>query len=151
MSMSRRTNKKKKFLQQEEISKLKQLKKEGWSHSRIASRFHISERHVRDLLKNNADNINKHFTKEEEQIIIQKYKENITKPSEINKFLPNKRFYMVRNQIKKMIRHGMLDQSTLPTVINSPVLVTEEISNDTSADHDDLDTFGFDFDSFFDN
>ena len=153
---ARRAHKKKRFLTEEEICQLKQLHEKGWKPQKIAARFNITKRHVKDLLKNNAENVDKKYTHEENQIIIQKVvNENITSPAEIKKFLPNKALYMVRNQIKKLQRRGLLDKSTYP-MVGSMVLNTDEMNEDVTLDDSglslclmDLDCSWHELDIFF--
>ena len=76
----------------------------------IAEIFRISPRQVSTVIRESKRCQTNKFTREEEEKIIQLYREGITKEFDIAKLIPSKAPWMIRNRIKMLLRKGLLQK-----------------------------------------
>ena len=113
---------KKTFLPASSIQEILELNAQDVDEETIAKQFNITVRHTRDIIRNNSPTINKEFTMEEDQLLIDKYtREHISRPSELCRFFKNKTLYMIRNRLRLLRKEGKLDSVYLP-----PDFITHE-------------------------
>ena len=101
--------KKKVFLSQETINEILKMSENGHDFKSIALKFNLTVRHVRDTISNNKSGIVKEFTHEEDDLLIDLYEnQHIYKETQIQKYLPTKKAYMIRNRIRFFIKYNKL-------------------------------------------
>ena len=128
------------FLSKDEKKELILLHLQGKSPLEIAKELKTNTRQVREHIKSYKRNINGNFTEDDIQIIKRCFSQGITKEWTIQKFIPNKAPYMIRNKIKTLKKQNALPNpdnnlkpnysetisvaNSSPNLFNIPILPT---------------------------
>ena len=107
----------KKFFKLNEKQEIFELYQSGKKIKEISKEFHTSDRHIRDIVKQMKPNMSKHFTKEEEEYLINLYNEGITKEWQLRNYFQNKLPYTIRNKIKTLLNKKIISERPKPVVV----------------------------------
>jgi hypothetical protein len=133
------------FLTAEEKDKLKEYFQNGKSAEYISEKMKLNLRNVREHMRALQYGLKNEFSKEEDDLIIEKYKNGITKPSELIKYLKGKSLWMVRNRINFFIKKGFMDKDDVTKYRDCEEVDSEKefdlFENENFFDENDFDIF----------
>ena len=78
------------------------------SPQQISKMLCLNQRQVHNFAKEHRKGQKNVFTREEDEFIIERYSEGLTKPSELCKHITTKAPWMIRNRIKYLKRNNLL-------------------------------------------
>ena len=129
---------KRNFLKKDTINEIIKLSKR-MSPKDIAAKFHLSNRHVNDIIRLNNKNQVNVFSPEEDKALIHYYHQGYVKPSELSKLMPTKAPWMIRNRIKVLKNRMLIDDTQIPMIKPDSLALTlhgKTLKNEATNEED---------------